>query len=99
MHPAVRVDLLAVCCCRRWPLLLALSSVPSFLQQPCVRARLNATLPRATLTRVRAHAHAHSLIFGGCFGRIWAEGLLRLDLIDGSEPGIVGMYALLGAGE
>jgi H+/Cl- antiporter ClcA len=39
-----------------------------------------------------------SLIFGGCFGRIWAEVLLMLNLIDGSEPGIVGMYALLGAG-
>lgn len=40
-----------------------------------------------------------SLIFGGCFGRIWAEVLLMMGAIDGSEPGIVGMYALLGAGE
>jgi chloride channel 7 len=40
-----------------------------------------------------------SLIFGGCFGRIWAEVLLIMGAIDGSEPGIVGMYALLGAGE
>jgi hypothetical protein len=40
-----------------------------------------------------------SLIFGGCFGRIWAEVLLRLGLIDASQPGLVGMYALLGAGD
>jgi chloride channel 7 len=40
-----------------------------------------------------------SLIFGGCFGRIWAEVLLMMGAIDGSQPGIVGMYALLGAGE
>lgn len=39
------------------------------------------------------------LIFGGCFGRIWAEVLLMMGAIDGSAPGIVGMYALLGAGE
>uniref|UniRef100_A0A383VTF4 Chloride channel protein n=1 Tax=Tetradesmus obliquus TaxID=3088 RepID=A0A383VTF4_TETOB len=38
-----------------------------------------------------------SLIFGGCFGRIWAEVLLKLGLIDGSAAGIVGIYALLGA--
>lgn len=40
-----------------------------------------------------------SLIFGGCFGRIWAEVLLMMGAIDGSQPGIVGMYALMGAGE
>eukprot|EP00882_Tetradesmus_deserticola_P018873 GHRQ01020277.1.p1 GENE.GHRQ01020277.1~~GHRQ01020277.1.p1 ORF type:complete len:137 (-),score=34.72 GHRQ01020277.1:247-657(-) len=40
-----------------------------------------------------------SLIFGGCFGRIWAEVLLKMGLIDGSQPGLVGIYALLGAGK
>lgn len=39
-----------------------------------------------------------SLIFGGCFGRIWAEMLVWMGAIDSSEPGLVGIYALLGAG-
>jgi H+/Cl- antiporter ClcA len=39
------------------------------------------------------------LIFGGCFGRTWAEILIRMHLIDATVPGITGMYALLGAGE
>lgn len=39
-----------------------------------------------------------SLIFGGCFGRTWAELLVKLGAIDASEPGLVGLYALLGAG-
>lgn len=39
-----------------------------------------------------------SLIFGGCFGRIWAELLLRAGLIASGPPGLVGLYALLGAG-
>lgn len=39
-----------------------------------------------------------SLIFGGCYGRMFADVLLSMDAIDGSDPGIVGMYALLGAG-
>jgi len=39
-----------------------------------------------------------SLIFGGCFGRLWGEILAGLHLIDASQPGIMGMYALLGAG-
>eukprot|EP00878_Enallax_costatus_P010897 GHUV01011381.1.p1 GENE.GHUV01011381.1~~GHUV01011381.1.p1 ORF type:complete len:670 (+),score=126.18 GHUV01011381.1:946-2955(+) len=38
-----------------------------------------------------------SLIFGGCFGRIWAELLVWVGAIDASEPGLVGIYALLGA--
>lgn len=40
-----------------------------------------------------------SLIFGGCFGRIWAELLIWMGAINASEPGLVGIYALLGAGE
>jgi hypothetical protein len=39
------------------------------------------------------------IIFGGCFGRVVAEVLLELDVIDATVPGIVGMYALMGAGE
>jgi chloride channel 7 len=39
-----------------------------------------------------------SLIFGGCFGRLWGEILASVHLIDASQPGIMGMYALLGAG-
>jgi len=39
------------------------------------------------------------LIFGGSFGRLFAELLYRMGLIDPTVPGIVGMYALLGAGE
>lgn len=39
-----------------------------------------------------------SLIFGGCFGRIWANLLHMIGAIDGSQAGIMGLYALLGAG-
>jgi hypothetical protein len=39
------------------------------------------------------------IIFGGCFGRVVAELLAGAGLIDAGAPGIVGMYALMGAGE
>ena len=39
------------------------------------------------------------IIFGGCFGRLFAEVLVAAKLLDASAPGIVGMYALMGAGE
>jgi hypothetical protein len=39
------------------------------------------------------------IIFGGCFGRILAELLVAAGLIDVNVAGIVGMYALMGAGE
>jgi len=39
------------------------------------------------------------IIFGGCFGRILAELLVGWGWIDAGVPGIVGMYALMGAGE
>ncbi|GBF95490.1 chloride channel CLC-c [Raphidocelis subcapitata] len=37
------------------------------------------------------------IIFGGCFGRVVAELLAGAGLIDAGAPGIVGMYALMGA--
>ena len=39
------------------------------------------------------------IIFGGCLGRLFAEVLVAAKLLDASAPGIVGMYALMGAGE
>ncbi len=40
-----------------------------------------------------------SLIFGGCFGRMAADVLALMGLIDVSMPGTVGLYALMGSGE